>query len=519
MTPRRALVLLIVGSAVAHAVSARFLGLGNDEAYHYLYATHPALSYYDHPPFMAWVERAGLALTGLTETTWAPRLGFIGLFAGSTILLYRLTERAYGSRAAFLAALGLNLTGYYGLAAATFVLPDGPLLFFWLLTVDRLTVALENPDSRRLGPWIAVGLAWGCALLSKYHAIFLPMGVGLYLLLDRGQWRWFFRAGPSLAVGVGILVFSPVVFWNATHGWASFLFQGGRAVGGVSPRPDLLAIAIAAQAGYLFPWIWAPLVLFLFRGLGRWPTAASFERLWLCLAVVPWTAFLLVAAFRPVLPHWGLIGLVTLFPFLGRFWEQRFLARPERTTRLLAASGAVSLLLLGLAVGEYRLGWLQRGPDHWGPLDERTDPTLDLYGWDQVALRIRNLGLLDQPESFVFTRYWYQSAQVARALGGRSPVLCYNPDDPRGFAFWSNPNDWIGKDGILVTVGEPDGQARHYGRFFASVERVADFWVEREGKPVRRIGLYRCSHQRIAYPFVRDLSTRLAARPGDPAVR
>ena len=40
------------------------LGLGNDEAYHFLYAAHPALSYFDHPPMMAWVEMAGLALPG-----------------------------------------------------------------------------------------------------------------------------------------------------------------------------------------------------------------------------------------------------------------------------------------------------------------------------------------------------------------------------------------------------------------------------------------------------------------------
>ena len=41
------------------------------------------------------------------------------------------------------------------------------------------------------------------------------------------------------------------------------------------------------------------------------------ERLWLCLAVVPLGVFTAVACFRPVLPHWGLIGLVSLFPLLG----------------------------------------------------------------------------------------------------------------------------------------------------------------------------------------------------------
>ena len=64
------------------------------------------------------------------------------MFAGSTWLLARLTTRYYGERAGFMAALALNLTGYYGLAASTFALPDGPLLFFWLLTMDRLSIAM-----------------------------------------------------------------------------------------------------------------------------------------------------------------------------------------------------------------------------------------------------------------------------------------------------------------------------------------------------------------------------------------
>ena len=71
-------------------------------------------------------------------------LAFIALFAGSTWLLARLTTRCYGELAGFLAALALNLTAYYGLAASTFALPDGPLLFFWLLTIDRLSDRNES---------------------------------------------------------------------------------------------------------------------------------------------------------------------------------------------------------------------------------------------------------------------------------------------------------------------------------------------------------------------------------------
>ena len=512
MSPKNAVWVLIAVTALVRLICALSLGLGNDEAYHSLYAAHPALSYYDHPPLMAWVEMLGLAMSGGGTSSWSIRIGFIVLFAGSTWLLARVTSRYYGAMAGFLAAFALNVSGYYGLAASTFALPDGPLLFFWLLTIDRLSIALEEPESGRLIPWLWVGVAWGGAMLSKYHGVFIPFGTALYLLLHRPMRRWLFQPGPYLALGLGLVLFSPVIFWNAGHGWASFLFQGGRAVGSAMIRPDYLVVALLAQAVYLFPWIWVPLVVILARECRHWRTIDSeHERLWLCLAVVPLSVFTLVACFRPVLPHWGLIGLVALFPILGRNWSARLEKRPEATRRILGAFAAFSLVFLVFTIVEFRYGMLQRDRDgRSGLIDGRSDPTLDLYGWNQVASRIDQLGLIDNPGTFVFTRYWYQSAQLAYALGRKHPVLCYNADDPRGFAFWSRPEDWVGRDGILVVVGEPETMARYYGRWFSHVEMVSDFWVERSGKPVRHIILYRCVQQHVPYPFAFDTFAKVA---------
>jgi len=64
MSPKRALAILIVVSGLVRLAAAGTLGLGNDEAYHFLYAVHPDLSYYDHPPMLAWVETIGLTLSG-----------------------------------------------------------------------------------------------------------------------------------------------------------------------------------------------------------------------------------------------------------------------------------------------------------------------------------------------------------------------------------------------------------------------------------------------------------------------
>jgi 4-amino-4-deoxy-L-arabinose transferase-like glycosyltransferase len=468
---------------------------------------------------MAWVEMAGLALPWANTSTWALRLGFILLFAGSTALVARLTSRYHGPRAGLMAALALNLTGYYGLAASMFALPDGPLLFFWLLTVDRLSLALEDPDDKRPIPWIGVGLAWGGAMLSKYHAVFIPMGAALYVLLDRRMRRWLWHPGPYLAVAVGLAAFSPVLVWNVLHGWVSFRFQGGRAVGSLAPRPDYLAVAIVAQAAYLFPWIWVPLVAILVRGWRNWSRIATGpERLWLCLALLPLGVFTVVACFRPALPHWGLIGLVPLFPILGRTWARQIDLRPQLESRRLVAYACLSILLVMGTLFEYRTGWFQRGSgSRIELLEARSDPTLDLYGWDQVAAGIQRLRLLDDRETFIFTRYWYQSAQIAYAFGGTRPVLCYNSDDARGFGFWSRPDDWIGHDGVLVLVGdEPDGVVRYFARWFAHVHPASEFWVERCGKPVRRIRLYRCAQQRIAFPFRREEPERLARTENAP---
>jgi hypothetical protein len=521
MNVKLALVGLVAVSAIVRLLASTALGLGNDEAYHALYAAHPALSYFDHPPMMAWIEMAGLSLSGGAADPWALRIGFIALFAGSTLILARMTARHYGARAGFLAALALNLSGYYGLAASMFALPDGPLLFFWLLTLDRMTLALTAPEDTQTRRWLEVGLVWGGALLSKYHAVFLPMGAAAFMLLDSRGRRHLLRPGPYLAALIGLAVFSPVLFWNAGHDWASFRFQGGRAAGSWTLRPDFLALTLLAQAGYMFPWIWIPLIAVLVRGWRSWTSAATGpERLWLCVATVPLAAFTAVACFRSVLPHWGLIGLVPLLPMLGRGWADRLEQRPAAARRRLSAFAGLSLALVTLAVVEYRTGWLQRGgPGRIGLLDDRTDPTLDFYGWDQVAERIRQLGLVDDPGSFVFTRYWYQSAQLAHALGRTRPALCYNTDDARGFAFWSRPEDWVGHNGVLVLVGtDPEVIAKYFGRWFTRVEPAADFEVRRQGKPVRRIRVYRCSQQRVAFPFALDRGHPMwkTAFPGPP---
>ena len=61
--PRRLVLWLLLLSLVRLA-AAGLVPLTEDEAYYRLWAQHPALGYYDHPPMMAWWIHVGVRLVG-----------------------------------------------------------------------------------------------------------------------------------------------------------------------------------------------------------------------------------------------------------------------------------------------------------------------------------------------------------------------------------------------------------------------------------------------------------------------
>ena len=58
----RRLVLLLCGLGLLHGIIGAVVGLSVDEAHYLLYALHPALSYFDHPPLVGWLQWPGVAL-------------------------------------------------------------------------------------------------------------------------------------------------------------------------------------------------------------------------------------------------------------------------------------------------------------------------------------------------------------------------------------------------------------------------------------------------------------------------
>lgn len=191
----------------------------SEEAYYWMYSQHPALSYFDHPPMVAWMIHIGTFLFGNTE--FGVRILACLMMGGASVAMYFFARLLFGRRAALLAACALQILPVYFVTGAL-GMTDSPLIFFWMLTLWAFSEAVRR---NKLAWWCAAGLACGGAMLSKYTAIFLPAGVLLVLFADPIFRRLLRMPGPYLAAIIALVCFMPVLIWNARHEWASFTFQ------------------------------------------------------------------------------------------------------------------------------------------------------------------------------------------------------------------------------------------------------------------------------------------------------
>ena len=428
---------------MARIVFGFLLGLGVDESYMVAAGRKLQLSYFDHPPIAWWMAWGAAHLAG-SESAIVVRLPFIVLFALTTWLMYRVAGALFGAPAGLWAAVLLNLVPVFGITSATWVLPDGPLLAALLGATLCLAAALRSNGRAAWGWWAAAGLCAGLALSSKYSAVLSIIGVVLFLTTEPTSRSWLSRPHPYAAGLIVLAVFTPVLFWNAEHGWVSFLFQGGRAIGGVHPLGPVLNIA--GQAAFILPWIWAPLVWCGLSALRRGPGE---KKGWLlvCLAAPPIIVFTTASLWSNVLFHWAAPGYLMLLPLLGAAVARRW--RDSRPVRIwLGATAAFVVVGAALFASEIRFDWLPRQIGGFALKDHRRD----IIDWTALRQDFASRRLFDRPGLVVGALRWSDAGKIDYALGGRLPVICLGPD-PRQYGLIAPLQNYDGADVVVVAPG------------------------------------------------------------------
>ena len=134
-------------AALLRGVMAALLPLSADEAYYWLWSQHLAAGYFDHPPMIAWLIRAGTLAVRRHAVGRAP-VGRGAVAARHLVCLARAALILKDEDRAALAALFFNLTLMVSveLLAAT---PDMPSI----VTAPPLSIAWRRCRRRGNGKW------------------------------------------------------------------------------------------------------------------------------------------------------------------------------------------------------------------------------------------------------------------------------------------------------------------------------------------------------------------------------
>lgn len=532
----RILFWLLAISAVVRGIAAASIEFGNDEVYYWTYALYPDWSHFDHPAMVGWVIQL-FSLNLLFDSEFFIRLASIVFMTACTYVVFRIGKEIKNAQTGLYAALLYTASIYAFVITGVFIMPDTPLMLFWLLAawmaIKYLKVKVPEPvegptDSKTVLRYfdklstqqpkflLLFGLFAGLAMLSKYSGTFLWVGIMIYILIfNRKQLK---NPYLYLSLLISALCCLPILFWNLQNDFISFRFHGDR-VGGHVLNPATFGTELAGELFYNNP---VNFVLAIMAIVAAFKGSISMDkgplRLVLCIALPLIFVFLFFSLTRPTLPHWNapaycLLCLLSACmlstkhePSEGRF------AIPKS---IVAALCVVAFTVV-FGVAEINTGFI--------PLDRHTEPemlgrndfTLDMYGWEQLetkfaALREQKIaeGVMKEEDGIVGDE-WFPLANldyyVARPLGMKVMGVGYLEklhkylwiNDERG-GFTKGEDFWFITDSRYLK--NPNGL---YPGGFESIEPIDTITIERCGRPTKNFFVYACKGLIYMQPSVQE---------------
>lgn len=359
------------------------IGLLPDEAYYWVWSQRLELSYFDHPPLVAWLMWPFTELFGSAAAV--VRSPAVLSWLVGAVVAYDLSRRIYEDRRAGLLAVliwsGLPIVQ----AGFHVVTPDSGLMIFSWLTYYFAYLAVARAEPRY---WLLTGSCVGLALLAKYPAVLVLAGLFLALLLSAEGRRQLAGPWPWLGALLALVLFLPVVYWNWQHDWASFGFQFSHGVQeAISPAPlSMLLMFIGGQMAVAMPWTFVAMIWASLRpgDIGGYNRLLLGFGLWMPLVVFGIAG--LTASSGPNWPETAYVtGTVLLAGLLCR-WLYGGAGRG-----IVVKGGLVALLLIGVVLMNMLRfpSWLEAlGVESAGK--QRTQLSQS-YGWDKVGEELKRV--------------------------------------------------------------------------------------------------------------------------------
>jgi hypothetical protein len=357
----------------------------------------------------------------------------------------------------------------------TFATPDTPALFFSVCALAFAVLIAARDDRSHASEsnallWCGFGLFTGLAFFSKYTTALLPASVALALLFSERGRRHFRRPWIYLSGILALLVFTPVIWWNAHHQWASFLFQLHHGTQSSADRAQQGGVIfsfirfwkdagtyIGGQAGIFTPILFAIAIVVLVTYWRRYRAIADVDRVLLWSGTVPLVFFGMMF----LNSHRGEVNWPAFCYFPISLLMVRWLGEKWDGRRLNWAKAGVQVSF-GILIAMHVIMWpsvtarLVRLPVHIPHV------FTDLIGWREFGRAIGMQAALSNAQ-IIGDRHQV-AAEASFYVAGQPEVWCINDGSrPEFYDYFDEKPDFTKIPAVLWIGGHSGQFAREFG--------------------------------------------------------
>ncbi|MCX5781213.1 MAG: glycosyltransferase family 39 protein [Elusimicrobia bacterium] len=470
-------------------------GLDGDESYYWIWSRNLSLSYYDHPPMVAYIIYVSTFIFGNSE--FAVRFPTIITWFFIFIMTFYLTKKLFGEKSAFWSIVSSFLVPLFMINNLD-IRPEIPFTFFWMLFIFIFWKIIETSNSKY---WYLIGIILGFGLLSKYTAILLIPSVLLFLIISHKHRFWFFKKEPYIALIIAFIVFSPVIFWNIENNFASFGYQFNRVI--TKSHYEGLNILIRLFIAPLKQFQIIGFIIFIYWAVLFWSIYEYFRENRDSLLLIFTFSFPILLFFdiiglhNWILPYWLTSGYLVLSLGVGELtqlgWRNKWL---RIYSYLSWGLGFITVFLLLINIF-YKVipdktfyskfeTFKQLKDIYKIKISDHSD---NYYGRKEIANKVYDFTKHKEKGIIIFSNDYGEASRLSFYLPGNPEVYCLN-DVIDTYDFWQrNLASLNGKDSIFVTNAmnftEP---TKVYP--FESWEKPEMVEIYREGRKIEIFYLY-----------------------------
>jgi 4-amino-4-deoxy-L-arabinose transferase-like glycosyltransferase len=471
-------ILIILIFNVGRVLFLPWMGMMPQDAYYYFYSEHLSLSYFDHPPMVAYMQYLFSLIFG--KTVFAVKFTDFLVTFGTQLAFFALaskiirSSRKYTTWILFTATLMIS-------SLVMVTTPDVPLLLFWTLSLLALYFAIFD---KKNWYWIWAGIFMGLAFDSKYTALALPAGLFIFLVFSNRFRTLFKTPWPYFTVLLMIVFSFPVIKWNIDNHFASFAFQSSERAETISGLTITNFFGlIGTQFLLLLPIIYVGLWWIMFRYFGRIfkkPNQINPELWFLFSFFLPmFIGFYMVSFFYWVKLNCLMPTYITGIIILGKFIREKWIKWH------ILISAVFHILIMVEVI--------------WYPIPIKSDDTW--YGWEELSDKTMELQK-NYPDAFIFSADNYKTtAQIMfftnQKIYGRNIIgknaLHYNYIGDNLMLLEGKNALFIDSHPRFTHELKSGDRIPELSKYFNSYIELEPILIKRNGITVRKFCVYYCT--------------------------